>query len=267
MADSTSGGGDGIQSSNAEAASQAGGPAIRQAATETLVETPEMQGIRAMASALVQCGGLTREQADKMIESDLRDLRSGAPAGFPPDIADAWVASGAMTREEADELIGLSAAQRAAALDLPKLADPLGDLQLEPDFDRPATPAEYRFPPAKAEGASLESVRDAQRLAWQARMPVPIAMEMFKLADGYTGKPLDAGAIALLSATNHAKLERMWGEETQAKIELGRRFIAELQAVNPRVMPLMDTGLGSDLGFVLLLVAHAERVAFHRKAS
>lgn len=215
--------------------SGAGGPAEAlpggSAAPETQAPmTAQEISIRAMADALVQHGALTREKADAMVEADLNELRTGI---------------------ESDSSVVPGAAPPA---------DPFAGSQLDPVFDRPATPDEYKFPQARSGEATPDSIRAVQELAWQARMPQPIAQQLFEMADNYMAQKLTPVDVELLKAQSWARLRHVWGEQTEAKVALAQRFIDKLHAANPRTLPLMDTGIGSDAGFVMQIVAHAERL-------
>lgn len=104
------------------------------------------------------------------------------------------------------------------------------------------------------------AARAVQQLAWQARLPEPIAAELFSIADGYDGKGLSDEKIALLSKETMASLRLRFGAETDTKVAQAQRLIQQVGRANPVIFDLLGTGLGSDLRFVTQMVMHADRL-------
>ena len=68
---------------------------------------------------------------------------------------------------------------------------------------------------------------------------------------------------ALYGKSELAKLQALWGDKTQERIELGKTFIKNLDKKSPGVIRLLnDTGLGNNAKIISVIVGHAERLAY-----
>lgn len=205
-------------------------PAATPAAAPPAPATREVRDLKAMADGLVKSGRLSREDADKLLAADVYSIETGDDLG------------------ELGEL-GLS-----------KTADPLGETKLDPMFDRLSSPDLYRFPPLTSGNITPNELGAMRELAWQARVPLPIAHEMAAAADTYAAKQMTEAEIALLTKRTMADLNRRYGDETPAKVALAVRLVADVSKVNPAVRQLIGTGVGSDPVFVMQVIEHAARV-------
>ena len=245
------------------------------------------QDIRGLADIAVSAGTATREQANQWVASDVAALDGNTPPHAPQvggaELAmrnrmAADVAAGRRTADDAKAAIELwlsitpedGGTSQHGSPDAPaepqELADPLGKLPLDDGLpDRPSHPADYKFPPAssKFDGPTLQAVRD---LAWQSRMPQSIATEVFTTADSYvhryvdSGRPLSDAEYDTLTRTTTAKVHTAYGADAPAKLDQARRFVTELVNVNPKLLDLIGTGLGSDFGFVCHVINAASRL-------
>ena len=190
----------------------------------------DVEGLKAMTDALVKSGRLSREDANKLLAADVYSIETG------------------------DELAELG------ELGLSKTADPLGETKLDPAFDRPSSPDLYRFPPLTSGNITPTELGAMRELAWQARVPLPIAHEMAAVADTYAAREMTVAEIALLTKRTMADLNRRYGAETSAKVALAQRLVSEVSKVNPALEQLIGTGVGSDPVFVMQVIEHAARV-------
>lgn len=187
---------------------------------------------RAMAESMVQHGHWTQEQADAML----------AGAESPRYVA----RPGASQQVEQSTLSG---------------DDPFIGVSVASDFDRPASPRDYRFPAAQSPDVSSEQLQSFQDLAWKARMPVPIANAVFSVVDEHSARPMALDVAEMMGRKTLASLQQQYGEDGAArKLALGRRFINELSRVDPRVKELANGSVGCDPRFVRQILAHAERL-------
>ena len=200
------------------------------AAAPPAPESRAVRDLKAMTDGLVKNGRLSRADADKLLAADVYSIETGDELG------------------ELGEL-GLS-----------KTADPLGETKLDPAFDRPSSPDLYRFPPLTSGNITPNELGAMRELAWQARVPASIAHEMAAVADTYAAKEMTEAEIALLTKRTMAEVNRRYGAETPAKVKLAERLVADVAKVNPAVLQLIGTGVGSDPVFVMQVIEHASRV-------
>ena len=211
-------------------AATAPAPAAGTPAAAPAPPSRDVEGLKAMTDELVKNGRLSREDADKLLAADVY-----------------WIETG-------DELGELG------EMGLSKTADPLGETKLDPAFDRLSSPDLYRFPPLTSGNITPNELGAMRELAWQARVPLPIAHEMAAVADTYAAKEMTLAEIALLTKRTMADLNRRYGAETPAKVALAVRLVADISKVNPALEQLIGTGVGSDPVFVAHLIEHAARV-------
>jgi hypothetical protein len=192
---------------------------------------------RTLGEAAIQRGTMTRAELD-----------AGLAADFPP------VAAADASTQPA------SAASDEPAPAAHPPADPLRVYELDPAFDRPATPEAYKLPQALSAELGPAEIRAAQTLCFQARLPQALASDLFATADAYESKNLGEADIAMLTQNTMAALHRQFGDQTAAKVAQAQRLAQEVAAVNPILLDLLASGLGSDQRFVTQMVMHADRL-------
>ena len=240
----------GFASDNAPPVDPLRDPQGRFAATPAPPETGDMRAARAMADGLVKLGRLTRSQADRMLAADLKTLDGKDPAEMSP----------AEIEATSDAEIDAWADGHEAKREASKPDDPLSKAKLDPLWDRPASPSDYRFPRVSSGDVSAGELKAMRDLAWSARLPQPIAQELFGIADTYASKQMTESQVEMLTRQTNVLLERRYGAETEAKVKLGQRLVAEIAKKNPALLSLLRTGVGSDPRFVTQVIEHATRV-------
>lgn len=215
-------------------------------------EPTDVRVVRTMAKALLDAGKLTQREHDLMVAADLHSLSVASDFAADPT----WQTADEATLDEY-----LDGHEANVAAKLPKGPDPLGKHELDPVWDRPSAPSEYKLPAAQSESLDVPTLKAIQQLAWQARLPQPVAKELFVIADNFMAKDdLTDDQIGLLTQNTMAQLRVRYGDQTDAKVAQGQRLIAEVAKVNPALLQLVGTGLGSDHRFVSYILAHADRL-------
>lgn len=250
--------------------------------------------INVMSDALVSAGRATPAQAAEWKASDLAALKgdtpSSAPAGAPPNAGDAAiraraddaVARGEMTREQADAALaqylgvrpaeGVTTTPTAAPESTPApltrsdAPDPFEGVELESGFGPPAKPEDYRFDLMHADPLTFDQLKGVAETFHAARMPAPIATQIYSEIVTVAAQKLDANGVNALTARTMAQLQGLWGDRTAEKINTGRTFLQTLEKARPGVLRLLkDSGAGSSYAVVRQIVEHAERINAARR--
>jgi hypothetical protein len=133
-------------------------------------------------------------------------------------------------------------------------------------FEPPATPAGYRlnlFTPGQPQ---VEGARALTEIFHAARLPQPIASQLWDEIAGMYQRDLDDRQLELMNARTMAQLTNEWGDQTQAKVDTARAFLKSLEGYRPGLLKLLEkSGAGSSPVVIRQLVAHAERINEARK--
>jgi hypothetical protein len=201
---------------------------------------------------------------------------------FTPDqlreLADHLVETGAMSREEADKSLAMDGV-------MPE-AEPGTDPNLSPQaeeidsFFPPAKPEEYEMPPlVQGEGEYTKDAAafDQKTRGWLAsgRFPKEIGSAVARAANEAAALHLKPDGSPRMSPAEaeiwrrgeYAKLERMWGSETKAKIALARQLVAEVNERSPGLIDYLEiTGAGNSSMVIAQIAMQAERLAARLKS-
>ncbi|MFN9358389.1 MAG: hypothetical protein ACK6A4_16475, partial [Alphaproteobacteria bacterium] len=118
-------------------------------------------------------------------------------------------------------------------------------------FAPPASPAAYNFLPdglPHGEEQDLAFEQSSREALHYAGVPVGLANQMAKLWNDDMSRemPTDAQLVQARQEA-HAQLTKMWGDQTQANINLARGVLAKMAEKNPALPELLTlSGLGNN---------------------
>lgn len=217
------------------------------------------------------------------------DSNSAAGAGFASDewggltagqlstLANDALSRGQMSRDEANAML---AADNLPPLEDSQIGGPknqaaseLSDKQAEVlEFDKqnpPGRPEDFQVPNLVPPGgvmSNAEVTAVAQKIqGWcaTARLPKEIGNSILREADrvSATFGKMSESQKQDYTASERAKLARLWGDQTDSKIRLASQLVYELEAKSPGIVHAMTvTGAGSSALVMSHLVSAAERL-------
>lgn len=197
---------------------------------------PDLAGHDAMAAALLERGILTQDQVNLSRAALEAQLAGVAPAEAP--------ASPAGPKPVTDQS--------------PVVPSPKDGGLDQAIFAPPASPAAYNFlpdglPHGEEQDLAFES---ASRAALHhAGVPVGLANQMAKLWNEAMSREMPTDEQLVQGRQEaHAQLTKMWGDQTQANINLARGVLAKMAEKNPALPELLTlTGLGNNTWLVSAL--------------
>jgi hypothetical protein len=150
-------------------------------------------------------------------------------------------------------------------LSVEALPDPLGNFQLDPDFDRPAYWQDYKLQTSINQPLEISEAKEIQQMAHAARLPQGIAQHLFSTIERMGDQPMPSEKVEMLTRNTKVKLHETWGERTDEMVGYGRRLVDEVSRVHPKLRDVLElSGAGSDPVVVRQICEHAERI-FNRK--
>lgn len=119
------------------------------------------------------------------------------------------------------------------------------------------------FPEGMSEPRMVEQAAQFRGWLEEARLPAAIgntlAGEVAAANKAFTA--MNDAERTLYQRSERAHLERLWGEETQRKIELAHQLVMEIEERRPGLVDLLEGGAGNSAMVILNLALHAERLA------
>jgi hypothetical protein len=195
-----------------------------------MTSNPDIAGHDAMGAALVERGVLTQDQVNQSRANLEAQLTGVAPE--PRDAPNA-----AEPKPVTDQSPVVARAQD-------------GSLD-QAIFAPPASPAAYNFLPdglPHGEEQDLAFEQSSREALHYAGGPVGLANQMAKLWNDAMSRemPTDAQLVQARQEA-HAQLTKMWGDQTQANINLARGVLAKMAEKNPALPELLTlSGLGNN---------------------
>ena len=189
------------------------------------------------------------------------DIGSGFTADQQRQMANWMVEDGVLTREQADEALRNDGVAAMPAVD--------PDVQgLTAIGFPPATEREVKVPLIVGEDGlqgPQHKETDASIRGWRlaSGLPAPILNSVIKNADTFLQRLQDMtdAQRELNAASEKAKLEKLFGADTKARIEDARRVVREIEAKKPGFTAWLDTtGLGDSHELITQLALHGLRL-------
>lgn len=193
---------------------------------------------------------------------------------FSPDqlrsLADDAVAKGLMTREQANESLALDGVKPQEAATEDGLSPEAAEIDA---FFPPAKPEHYEIPPPldpkiASDPEYMKFDRASRDWLAAARLPREIGSAIATAADqtARVYPSMTPAQRTAYSQAEFAKLEHMWGDQTNAKINLARQLVDEVAEKHPALtVYLRESGAGHNAMVVAQLVNQAERLAARRR--
>lgn len=146
---------------------------------------------------------------------------------------------------------------------------------IEMDTTPPENVAEYNLGFAENEGDTLSPDfiaidTEVRGMLRTAQMPANIANALARTANSYVeySQHFTPEQHEIERSTTMSRLERLYGEELEQKLEAARSFIKSVdKSHNGLMTEILEThGLGNSVEVVHQIIQHAERIALVNKA-
>lgn len=177
-------------------------------------------------------------------------------SGQLQSMRDHLVNVGKLTPEQGDAALRLDGVE-------PNVQPTPEEVEYDRNYPRAESPAQYEMPRINPELGSKEAAaldRTVRGALYEAGFDRERGSALWKAADKAiaTFSKLNPAEQQLHNKRELAKLEKLWGNDTQKKLKEARALVGHLDGKHPGIMGLMDAGAGSDVMVLSLLASQAQ---------